>query len=324
MRLLETSIVPAGTKIDHSIVMRTIDEIKETTYRGISAQQTISFENDDLYVVGSRRKLLGNQGDFRIKYDLTTESSYVSPVVSVENAYLNIWENFIDNAEINSGDIAIVNAGTGYGNSNVIAITDSTGTGFTANVSCDASGNIISFTVNAVGSGYIDDFNTIELQQNASSTAAASGSGAEIVINSEYDSTGGPCLARYITKPIVLADGFDAGDLRVFLSINNPVGTEVDIFYKIKSNSDETDIKDLTYQKLVCVNPTGVPSSSPIDYRDFEFRPSATVNAVTYTSPTGVTYDTFKTFLIKIVLRSQDGAMYPKCKDLRIIAVPAE
>ena len=326
MRLLETSIVPAGTKIDHSIVMRTKDEVKETNYRDITAQQTISFENDDLYVIGSRRKLLGNTADFRIKYELSTTSNVVSPVVSVENAYLNIWENFIDNAEINSGDIAIVNPGTGYGNSNVIVIKDSTtGSGFTANVSCDASGNIISFTVNAVGSNYIDDFNDIQINANSSfTTTAPSGTGAEIVINSEYDSTGGPCLAKYITKPIVLADGFDAGDMRVFLSINRPVGTEVDVFYKIKSNNDETDIKDLRYQKLVCVNPTSVPSSSPIDYRDFEFRPSATVNAVTYTSPTGVTYETFKTFLIKIVMRSQDGAVYPKCRDLRIIAVPAE
>jgi hypothetical protein len=106
--------------------------------------------------------------------------------------------------------------------------------------------------------------------------------------------------------------------------MNKPTGTDVDIFYKLKADTDETEFKDIPYQKLVCVNPTNVSSSSPIDFRDFEFRPSATVNAVTYTSPNGVTYDTFKTFSIKIVMRSIDGAVYPRCKDLRIIAVPAE
>jgi hypothetical protein len=324
IRLLETSIIPAGTKIDYSIITRTIDNVYESSYRGISSQQTISFETDDLYVVGSRRKIIEDKGDFKVKIDLTTVSSDVSPVLSVENSYMNIWENFIDNAEINSGDIAIVAAGTGYGNSNVIVITSSTGTGFTSNVSCSASGNITSIIINAVGSGYIDDFTVSIGANSANSDVAASGSGAEIVVNSEYDTSGGPCLARYITKPIILADGFDAGDLRVFVSINKPSGTDVDIFYKIKAETDETEFKDIPYQKLVCVNPTNVPSTSPIDYRDFEFRPSATVNAVTYTSPNGVTYDTFKTFSIKIVMRSIDGAVYPKCKDLRIIAVPAE
>jgi hypothetical protein len=324
IRLLETSIIPAGTKIEHSIITRTIDNVYETSYRGISAQQTISFETDDLYVVGSRRKLIEDKGDFKVKFDLTTESSDVSPVLSVENSYMNLWENFIDNAEINSGDIAIVAAGTGYGNANVIYITSSSGTGFTSNVSCSASGNITSFVIDAVGSGYIDDF-TVSIGANSSyPTVSASGTGAEIVVNSEYDTSGGPCLARYITKPIILADGFDAGDLRVFVSINKPSGTDVDIFYKIKAETDETEFKDIPYQKLVCVNPINVPSTSPIDYRDFEFRPSATVNAVTYTSPNGVTYDTFKTFSIKIVMRSIDGAVYPKCRDLRIIAVPAE
>jgi hypothetical protein len=324
IRLLETSIVPAGTKIENSLITRTIDNVYETSYRGISSQQTISFETDDLYVVGSRRKIIEDRGDFKVKIDLSTESADVSPVLSVENSYMNIWENFIDNAEINSGDIAIVAAGTGYGNSNVIVITSSTGTGFTSNVSCSASGNITSIIIDAVGSGYIDDF-TVSIGANSAYPAvAASGSGAEIVVNSEYDSSGGPCLARYITKPIILADGFDAGDLRVFVSINKPSGTDVDVFYKLKADTDETEFKDVPYQKLVCINPTNVPSSSPIDFRDFEFRPSSTVNAVTYTSPNGITYDTFKTFSIKIVMRSIDGAVYPRCKDLRIIAVPAE
>jgi len=45
---------------------------------------------------------------------------------------------------------------------------------------------------------------------------------------------------------------------------------------------------------------------------------------LTYTSSNGVTYDTFKTFAIKIVLTSSDPAIVPSIKDLRIIATPAE
>jgi hypothetical protein len=45
---------------------------------------------------------------------------------------------------------------------------------------------------------------------------------------------------------------------------------------------------------------------------------------VSYTSTSGVTFDTFKTFAIKIVMTSTDPAIVPKVKDLRIIALPAE
>ena len=324
VRILETSVIPTGTSVDYSLKANTISGTMESNYRAISPGQIISFENDTNYAAGYKRKLLNYKGDFTVKVDLTTTDDAVSPLVSVEKSQLNIWENFVDNAEINPEDFAIVAAGTGYGNSNVIVISSSTGTGATANLSCDANGNILSIFVSSNGSGYIDDY-TITIGANTNYPAvAASGSGGSVVLNTEYDSSGGPCLARYITRQISLADGFDSGDLRVFLSANKPTGTEVDVFCKLLSASDSTPFRDRRYQKLVCVNPTTTASLSPNDYRDYEFRPSTTDNFVQYTSSNGVTYDTFKTFSIKIVMRSEDPTVVPKVKDLRIIALPAE
>jgi NADPH-dependent curcumin reductase CurA len=324
VRLIETSVVPTGTAISYSLKANTISGSMESNYRSISPGQIISFENDTNYAAGFRRKIANYKGDFTVKVDLTTTNDAVSPVVSVEKAQLNIWENFVDNAEINSDDFAIVAAGTGYGNSNVIVISSSSGTGATANLSCDASGNILSVFVSSTGSGYIDDY-TITIGANTNyPSVAASGTGGNVVLNTEYDSSGGPCLARYITRQITLADGFDAGDLRVFVSANKPTGTEIDVFCKLLSASDATPFKDRRYQKLVCVNPTTTPSLTPVDFRDYEYRPSATDNFVTYTSSSGVTYNTFKNFAIKIVMRSEDPTVVPKAKDLRIIALPAE
>ena len=324
VRLLETSIVPTGTSVNYSMKANTIAGSMETNYRPIVPQSIITFEADDLYAVGYRRKTLGYKGDFTIKTELSTTDEAVSPVVSVEKAFLNIWENYVDDAEVNSEDFTIVASGTGYGNSNVIVISSNTGTGFSGNLSCDASGNILSVYVSAVGSGYIDDY-TITIGANTNYPAvAAAGSGGSVVLNTEYDSSGGPCLARYITRQIQLAPGFDAGDLRVFLTANKPLGTSVDVFCKLLSGSDGTAFKDRRYQKLTNINPTTVPSLTPYDFIDYEYRPSATDNFVTYTSGNGVTYDTFLTFSIKIVLRSSDPTIVPKVKDLRVIALPAE
>jgi hypothetical protein len=75
---------------------------------------------------------------------------------------------------------------------------------------------------------------------------------------------------------------------------------------------------------MVCANPTTTPSSSEFDFREYEYKPSLTDNYITYTSENGVTYDTFKTFAIKIVMTSNDTSIVPKVKDLRMIALPAE
>ena len=234
----------------------------------------------------------------------------------MESAFVNVWENFVDNAEINSEDFTIIAPGQGYSNANLITVTSSTGSGANANVTVDVNGNVIGIYVTSAGSGYLDDF---DISYYTHPTTPAT-----IVLNSEFDSSGGPCLARYITKPIKLADGYDAGDLRVFLSANKPGSSEISVFFKILSDSDSTPFKDRPYQKLVNINPTVTPSPEDQTYREYEYRPSATSNEVTYTGTNGVTYSSFKTFSIKVVLTSSDPAIVPSVKDLRIIATPAE
>ena len=318
-RLVETTLETlsnAPITLNHSFISKPIDSSKETTYRSFSPYVTYSMGQDDLYIVGSRRKEIQAQGDFTVKIDMASSDNAISPVVSLESLYLNAWENFVDNGVIESGNFNIIASGSGYSNANTITITSSTGSGAVANLVVNGSGNVVAINVTSSGSGYTDDF-TISYYTHPTSPAT-------IVLNSEFDSSGGPCDAKYITKPITLADGFDAGDLRVFLSANKQGNSEVEVFYKILSGSDTTDFKDRGYLKMVCANPTTTPSSTEFDFREYEYRPSLTDNAITYTSENGVTYDTFKTFAIKIVMTSNDTSIVPKVKDLRIIALPAE
>ena len=318
-RLVETTLETlsnAPITLNHSFVSKPIDSSKETVYRSFSPYVTYSMGQDDLYIVGSRRKEIQSQGDFTVKIDMASSDDAISPVVSLESLYLNAWENFVDSGMIESGDFNIIASGSGYSNANAITITSSTGSGATANLIVDGSGNVVAINVTSSGSGYTDDF-TISYYTHPTTPAT-------IVLNSEYDSSGGTCDAKYITKPITLADGFDAGDLRVFLSANKQGNSEVEVFYKILSSTDATDFKDRGYLKMVCANPTTTPSSTEFDFREYEYRPSLTDNSITYTSENGVTYDTFKTFAIKIVMTSDDTSIVPKVKDLRIIALPAE
>ena len=326
LRLLETSskAAEAETTLTYTMAANTVISGKEVTPRIVLPGVTYSFSTDSLYRVGDRRKKLEYTGDLDLNINMSTTRDDVSPIVSLESLHFNVWENYVDNAELSVNDFIIVQAGTGYSNSNVIHVISSTGTGADVQVQTDSNGNIVSFIVHSGGSNYIDDYTIMIGANTTNPDTPAVGTGAEIIANSEYDPTGGPVQAKYITKPIKLADGYDAGDLRVYLTANKPGETEVTVFYKILSGTDSSKFNDRPYEKLVCINPTSSPSIDETTYREYEYRPSATLNAVTYTGTNGVTYDTFKTFAIKIVMTSTDPAIVPSVKDLRIIAVPAE
>ena len=102
--------------------------------------------------------------------------------------------------------------------------------------------NVVSGKVDAVyitssGSGYTSS-PTITL------TPATAGSGAVVTYNGETEASGGNATARYISRRVTLSDGFDAGDLRVYLTVNKPSGTNVHVYYKILSSSDFASLRD--------------------------------------------------------------------------------
>jgi hypothetical protein len=324
-RLLQNSISPLTdgvTTANYRMITKLASGTRETVYRDIVPHQVYSFGTDESTIIGNRRRVVGDRGDVKISLDMSTTSNHISPIVSLESLYINVWENFIDNGTISASDFAIIDGGSGYTNANSIIITSSSGSGANANVSVDSNGNVIGIFVTSGGSGYLDDFTiSYPMVGDAGTTVTAN---ANIVLNSEFDESSGPCEAKYITKPIILADGFDAGDLRVFLAGNKQGNSEISVFYKILNSSDTTIFKDRPYQKMVCINPSPAPSQTSFEFTEFEFRPSAISNEVLYTSTNGVTYDNFKTFAIKIVMTSSDPTIVPKVKDLRIIALPAD
>ena len=319
-RVLETAITPLSDTVmnkTYSFISKPINASKETAYREFIPHLTYSFGDDDLYTVGNRRKELYNTGDFTVQLQISSSDNAVSPLVSLESLYLNAWENFVDNGIIESTDFNIISSGSGYSNTDTITVVSNTGSGANVKLIVDgANGNVVSMNVVSGGSNYLDDFSI--------TVNTSTGTGANIVLNSEFDSSGGPCDARYITKPITLADDFDSGDLRVFLSANKMGNSNISVFYKVLAGTDTTDFKNIEYRKMECVNPSTIPSKTDKDFLEYEYRPSLTENSITYTSVNGVTFDTFKTFSIKIVMTSDDPAIVPKVKDLRIIALPAE
>ena len=133
---------------------------------------------------------------------------------------------------------------------------------------------------------------------------------------------GGDALARYLTRRVTLKDGFDAQDLKIYLTANRQSGTVVTCYYKVLSQFDPDIFDDKSWTVMQEVTNVNSVSKTEDDeeYLELEFTP--TTNNISYTVGT-TTYSSFKTFAIKIVMTASQGqtTRVPLIKDLRCIAL---
>ena len=131
---------------------------------------------------------------------------------------------------------------------------------------------------------------------------------------------GGDALARYLSRRVTLKDGFDATDLKVYMTANRQSGTTITMYYKVLSQFDADDFDDKLWVKMQEVTNTNTVSANDDseEYLELEFSPST---ANTNYTVGAVTYDSFKTFAVKIVMTSTNTTKVPLIKDLRCIAL---
>jgi hypothetical protein len=144
----------------------------------------------------------------------------------------------------------------------------------------------------------------------------------------------GKAVARYITKKITLADGQDAEDIRLILDAYKPTGTEVDVYARIQNSFDGEEFYEKAYTKLDQTN-SAARNSSIVDKEDFlelEYSfPSVNATAISantgaagvvgYRNSDGADFQGYKTYSIKIVMRSTGSHLVPRVKGLRAIAL---
>jgi hypothetical protein len=135
----------------------------------------------------------------------------------------------------------------------------------------------------------------------------------------ETGKRGGDAIAKYITKPITLADGFDASNLCVTLDINKPTGTEVKAYFKTLPTEKTSPISEEVWNEMVLETPIR-PTDSLYEYKEHRFFPVGAFDAFGVPADAPIPVD-FNTFQVKLVLLSTSRTKSPKCRDLRIIAL---
>ena len=283
--------------------------------------------SDNIYLndgFGERILDANSTTSFSLYTQLSSTDSSVSPIISDAGltTYVITWN--INNCPLSNSLITLTSGGTGYSNntSGNTRVTISGGGGSGATAAANVVGGVInSIYITSPGSGYIST-PTITIT-DANTTP---GTGASANIAGETSASGGPALAKYVTKKVVLDAGFDSGDLNVYLTAYRPVNTDINVYYKILNRNDTQTFEAGNWQLMTKINSSGSTySQSRTDLHEYAFAPG-TIGTdqgyVSYTSTNGQTYTTFSQFAIKVVFTTTDNTAVPFATDLRAIALP--
>ena len=97
-----------------------------------------------------------------------------------------------------------------------------------------------------------------------------------------------------------------------------PKDTDIKVYFRVHNAEDPEDFEKKPYVLMTQETDANLISANETDIKHYIFKTADSV--ISYTS-SGVTYDKFKTFSIKIVLGSASTAIIPKIKDMKAIAL---
>jgi hypothetical protein len=321
-----TDFTPTLTNINYSYDATLVNgSLAGVTYINPGKYGTAMY--DDIYLDDSKGERLinaNNSTSFSVYGQLHSTSDAVSPVISDAGLSVYAIQNNINNCELSNSLITIANTGAGY-NAMTTSVTVSLPTGLNGSqalaVANVANGMIVGIYVTDPGSGYIETPTISIVDANS-----APGTGASVIVRSETSPFGGPAASKYLTKKVVLTDGFDSGDLNVYLTAYRPVGTDIYVYYKILNRNDNSKFEDGNWQLMTKIkNSDSLYSQTKSDVYEYIFAPGTGGTDQGYVSYTkgSQLYTSFSQFAVKVVLVTTDKTKVPVVSDLRCIALPS-
>ena len=327
LNVTTTDFIPSSTSVNYTYDA-TLQNGTNTAAVNINPGKYGTTMFDHIYLndnKGSRVLVANSQTSFSLYGLLNSSDDAVSPIISDAGTSMFAVKYDINNCVLSNNLISITSGGSGY-NVTTTTVTISAPTGkdgeqayATANV---AGGVIDAIFITTPGAGYIETPTITIVDANTTP-----GTGATAIISGETSVIGGPARTRYITKKVVLDGGFDSGDLNVYLSAYRPVGTDINVYYKILSRNDTQGFDEGYWQLMTKTNSCdALHSLTRNNVHEYTFSPGISgreTGQVSYLANNGQTYYTFSQFSIKIVLTTTDNTLVPYVTDMRCIALPS-
>jgi hypothetical protein len=133
----------------------------------------------------------------------------------------------------------------------------------------------------------------------------------DTVLQDEESYGGGSALSRYITRRVTLNPGFEAQDLKVYLTGYCPKNSRFKVYCKVNAPGTTQFDSQNKYQEMKLTSGSFSNARNKFDEFIFENSSDTVLADGSY----------FNTFQIKIVMLSNDSAYVPYLRDLRVIAL---
>ena len=131
----------------------------------------------------------------------------------------------------------------------------------------------------------------------------------------ETTASGGNSSAKYVTRAVTLASGFDAKGVKVMFDANMQSGTSFDVFVKVLAADDVGDFEAKPWIQVPNTDSVVRNSSSYTDFIEQNYF----LDNISYTS-NGIIHNSFQTFAVKVVMYSGTPAIIPQLRNFRAIA----
>ena len=250
-------------------------------------------------------------GDFISKLKFKTVNKDVSPFVDTTRNSVILVQNIVNNLGLLRTGMSITAAGSGYvQGTTTIVVSGSTGTGAVLQPVI-TGGALTDIIVVNPGQGYTTEPTITVVDSGA-------GTGATVVYSGgfETDPQNGNSLAKYITRNITLKDGFEATYITVQVDINQPEGTEVQLYYRAKSAEDPGILDSRDWVKMQKSTATVLVSGDDTTFTETTWTPTGLT--LEYTAD-GNTYTSASALAVKAVFLSNNSVKIPKIRNFRAI-----
>jgi hypothetical protein len=321
-----STVLPTGTNVVWKAKAYNQDTTFDTDWAPFNVLTDINYSYLKRLAAASG---IGGTPSLRLQASLTTTNSKVSPVIDAASLSVVTALNSINNDYSTESYYAqIVFDGASAVDPSANSITYSTHGYVTGDLLVyNANGGTVIGGLTDGASYYAIRTGADTIKLATTLTLAYAGTPIDITLDGVGAShslkkptkSGGSALARYITKPINLASGFEASNLAVTVDINKPSGTDVKVYYRTLPTEKTTPISD-EYWILMNLESSVPSSSSNYDFREHRYFPSGAFDdyGVPQDNPISARFNTFQ---IKIVMLSTSEASTPRLRDLRIIAL---
>jgi len=146
------------------------------------------------------------------------------------------------------------------------------------------------------------------------------------ISQSELKSSNGAARARYISKPVALADGFDSTGLEVKIDVCRQAGTDVEVFCRVLARNDTSvsnGIYDRPWQLMPLISPTQktfAGTDSTIYYTETYRMLEPDLGYTVSTTDSGK-YESFAYYQVKVVFYSSNSVYQAKLASLSAVSV---